>query len=274
MTHHAGIVQESLSKLLEVSERDDDYLKLTTPTGLNPCPVCGSPAEMWQRKHEDQFHKVIVCPNNGKKDSDYQCPCYFPPECYYHATRREAVAYWQKHSSQYSISNTHLSFAALRSANVERMKEYKNYNGDMPAHGPDGSGWSPAQWFQAMTGEFGEYANVRKKYERGDLLEEDFLERAGQELADVQVYLDILANQIGIDLGTAVVKKFNHDSEKRGCRTELHVTPEVPVEEKSNEVHASHVLRYSASNQYDLVCAKCNGTDAREDRRLFYPCKG
>lgn len=268
----AGTIEDSLANFLESTDRNDDYHKLTTPNGLNPCPVCGSVAELWQRKHEDQFHKVIACPNNGRKDSDYQCPLYFPPEGYYHATRREAIAYWQKHSSKYSVSNTHLSFASLRAANIERMKEYKNSHGEAPSHGEDGSGWIPAQWFQAMTGEFGEYANVRKKFERGDLLEEDFLERAGEELADVQVYLDILANQIGIDLGTAVVKKFNRDSENRGCTTKLQVSP-VPKDEKSRAIHESHSLRFSDSVNYDAVCANCDATDALGDQRLFYPCK-
>lgn len=144
-----GTIEDSLAKLIKIAERDDDYVLLTTPAGLNPCPICDSPVQLWQRKHEDQYHKVVACPNNGKKDSDYQCPCYFPPECYYHATRREAVAYWQKHSTK-------------------------------------------------------------------------------EELA-----------------------------------------PEV----KSNEIHGSHTLRYSACNEYDVVCSKCNATDAQADRRLFYPCK-
>lgn len=36
------------------------------------------------------------------------------------------------------------------------------------------------------------------------------------ELADVVIYLDILAAQLGIDLGEAVMKKWNKTSEKVG----------------------------------------------------------
>lgn len=96
-----GARESALAEMLELTSRDgdDDFLKLTAPSDLNPCPVCGSPPELWQRKHEDQFHKVVACPNIDRKETvGYECPLYFPPECYYKATRREAVAYWQKYS--------------------------------------------------------------------------------------------------------------------------------------------------------------------------------
>jgi NTP pyrophosphatase (non-canonical NTP hydrolase) len=111
-----------------------------------------------------------------------------------------------------------LSFNTLREANKRRLPEFKNSLGQ-PAHSkPDGSDWSPAQWLQAVVGELGEYANLRKKYERGDIPESQFLREAGRELADVQTYLDILANQIGIDLGQATKMKFNEVSERVGSR--------------------------------------------------------
>ena len=65
-------------------------------------------------------------------------------------------------------------------------------------------------------GELGEYANFRKKFERGDIDEEEFLIEAEKELADVATYLDILASQLDIDLGKAVIKKFNEVSERVG----------------------------------------------------------
>lgn len=114
-----------------------------------------------------------------------------------------------------------LSFNELRRANILRIPQFKNKHG-LPAHSkPDGSDWSPAQWLQAMVGEVGEYANVRKKYERGDLTLEEFQYAAGKELADVQTYLDILALQLGIDLGQATMDKFNEVSDRVGSSIKL-----------------------------------------------------
>lgn len=53
---------------------------------------------------------------------------------------------------------------------------------------------------------------MRKKFERGDLTQEEFNEEAGKELADVVTYLDILAFRLGIDLGEVVRDKFNEIS--------------------------------------------------------------
>ena len=105
-----------------------------------------------------------------------------------------------------------LTFNTLRSANQARLPAFKNKHG-LPAHSePDGSDWSPAQWLQAMVGEIGEYANFRKKFERGDITEAEFQEAAAKELADVQIYLDLLAFRLGIDLGRATLEKFNEVS--------------------------------------------------------------
>jgi NTP pyrophosphatase (non-canonical NTP hydrolase) len=78
----------------------------------------------------------------------------------------------------------------------------------------DGSDWSPAQWLQAVMGELGEYANLRKKVERGDLTIEDARNDLADELADVVIYLDILASQLGVNLGEAIISKWNRTSEK------------------------------------------------------------
>ncbi len=114
-----------------------------------------------------------------------------------------------------------LTFNALRGANRARLPQYKNKHGALAHLKPDGSDWSPAQWLQAMIGELGEYANVRKKFERGDLTLDEFQAAASNELADVQCYLDILADQIGVDLGRATIEKFNAVSERVGSTVRL-----------------------------------------------------
>jgi NTP pyrophosphatase (non-canonical NTP hydrolase) len=109
-----------------------------------------------------------------------------------------------------------LSFGTLREANIKRLPQFKNSLGFFANTEPDGSDWTPAQWLQALIGEIGEYANVRKKFERGDINEIEFKKMAENELADVQNYLDILAFRLGIDLGEATKQKFNEVSDRIG----------------------------------------------------------
>ena len=109
-----------------------------------------------------------------------------------------------------------LTFEELRIGNVDRLPHFKNSKGEVAHSMNDGSDWSPSQWLQAVVGEIGEYANIRKKYERGDISGDEFLTLAADELADVQTYLDILAFRLGIDLGEATRSKWNRVSERVG----------------------------------------------------------
>lgn len=110
-----------------------------------------------------------------------------------------------------------LTFNILREANLARLPLFKNKHGGLAHSKSDGSDWSPAQWLQAVVGELGEYANVRKKFDRGDLTEAEFKKMAAEELADVQTYLDILAFRLGINLGEATMNKWNAVSERVQC---------------------------------------------------------
>lgn len=114
-----------------------------------------------------------------------------------------------------------LTFEALREANRRRLPLFRNCHGLVAHSEADGSDWSPAQWLQAVVGELGEYANKRKKFERGDLTSTEFHACAQEELADVVIYLDILAKQLGVDLGEAVVEKFNRKSREIGVEVFL-----------------------------------------------------
>jgi NTP pyrophosphatase (non-canonical NTP hydrolase) len=57
---------------------------------------------------------------------------------------------------------------------------------------------------------------MRKKFERGDITQEEFCKAARDELADVQTYLDLLAMRLGINLGEATIDKWNRVSERVG----------------------------------------------------------
>lgn len=114
-----------------------------------------------------------------------------------------------------------LKLSVLRKANLLRLPEFKNAKGGLAHSKSDGSDWTPSQWLQAVTGELGEYANVRKKYERGDIDIDEFKIKAAAELADTVTYIDILAYQLGIDLGKAIIDKFNIVSERVDCNLRI-----------------------------------------------------
>lgn len=110
-----------------------------------------------------------------------------------------------------------LTFNTLRRANIARLPCFRDNKGRVCHSEKDGSDWSPAQWLQAVVGELGEYANLRKKVERGDYTMAEAKPMLADELADVVIYLDILAEQLGVDLGAAVMAKWNKTSERVGA---------------------------------------------------------
>ena len=89
---------------------------------------------------------------------------------------------------------------------------------------PEDDDWNLADWSNAMCGEAGEAANVVKKLRRhetghhGALDGDEATLRAAlaHELADVILYVDLLATKAEIDLCAAVVEKFNIVSERQG----------------------------------------------------------
>jgi NTP pyrophosphatase (non-canonical NTP hydrolase) len=107
-----------------------------------------------------------------------------------------------------------LTFDVLREANQKRRElEPRTYLKCKE--------WIPAQWLQALVGEVGELANEMKKVDRGDY-DDDASDRdaadvrIAKELADIQTYLDILAAELGVDLGQATIDKFNEVSTRVG----------------------------------------------------------
>lgn len=124
-----------------------------------------------------------------------------------------------------------LPFATLRAANIKRLPMFKNRHGNL-CHNFDGSDWSLAQWLQALAGEAGEYANVRKKFDRADLNSEEFLQEAADELADIFVYADLFAFRCGIELGSIMPHgtfALNGEMVKRNLRA-IERTPETIAE--------------------------------------------
>ncbi|WP_104017815.1 MazG nucleotide pyrophosphohydrolase domain-containing protein [Roseovarius nitratireducens] len=85
------------------------------------------------------------------------------------------------------------------------------------------SDWTPAEWLAACVGELGEAAHVIKRIsrQRDSLVESRFSDdqikkMLAEEIADTVIYLDMLAHSQNIDLGAAIVDKFNRKSEEIG----------------------------------------------------------
>lgn len=117
-----------------------------------------------------------------------------------------------------------LTFASLRKANLDRLPQFRDKNGKLCHEEPDGSDWSPADWMTAVSGEVGELAGEIKSLRRGDYEYIDksiVYEKIAYEAADVVIYLDILCEQFGIDLGEAIRTKFNLVSERVKATTRL-----------------------------------------------------
>lgn len=106
-----------------------------------------------------------------------------------------------------------LTFDELRTANLTRCARWH----------PGGiEDWDLADWAVAMAGEAGEVCNVVKKLKReadgirGNAPGVDLRIALADELADVAIYLDLLAARAGIDLAAAIAAKFNHTSRSHG----------------------------------------------------------
>jgi NTP pyrophosphatase (non-canonical NTP hydrolase) len=101
-----------------------------------------------------------------------------------------------------------LTFDELREANTSRL-----WHIHLPREG-----WTPNDWAVATAGELGEALNLLKKRRRGEAIATRHL---ADELADTLIYLDLLAESLGIDLGEAVKEKFNRVSERYGVKVKL-----------------------------------------------------
>jgi|GEM_PF-2028166 NTP pyrophosphatase (non-canonical NTP hydrolase) len=117
------------------------------------------------------------------------------------------------------------TFTNLRAANVARQLEWDA-----------GNQLSLTYRANELAGEVGEACNVAKKIERerlGIRGSRATISDLGDELADVIICADLVAMGEGIDLESAVARKFNATSEKVGLRTRLSVirTEHAPSEE-------------------------------------------
>lgn len=72
-----------------------EFTKIEGNHGLEPCPFCGFPAELWEHNRgSGVFLKVAMCSNNGDGSGDQDCPMFMSNEGFFKATKREAIQIW------------------------------------------------------------------------------------------------------------------------------------------------------------------------------------
>lgn len=83
--------------------------------------------------------------------------------------------------------------------------------------------WSMSDWMVATLGELGEAANVLKKLNRvrdgipgNKESEAELRAMLAEQLADAEIYLDLMFQAAGIDREKAIEEKFARTSEKIG----------------------------------------------------------
>ncbi len=109
-----------------------------------------------------------------------------------------------------------MDFKTFSKQNAKRCESPEGFGHELGS-------WSASDWFTATMGELGEAANIAKKLNRvrdgikGNKETEEALRRSlASELADTFIYLDLLAQSQGIDIGKAVAETFDRKSAEIG----------------------------------------------------------
>lgn len=102
-----------------------------------------------------------------------------------------------------------LSFKQFGKANVDRLETYSD-KGKKPL----------SYWGCCLAGEVGEACNLIKKLEDGRT-NESSVEAIAKELADIDTYLDLCYNRLGVDRVKVLKEKFNEVSDRYKCPIKL-----------------------------------------------------
>ena len=128
-----------------------------------------------------------------------------------------------------------ITFERFSAVNRERCESPYGFNHTLAS-------WSTSDWFTAIMGEFGEAANIAKKLNRvrdgipgNKESEAQLRDKLRRELGDVFVYLDLLAQALGFNIGAAAVDVFNAKSDEIGCATKMVGSAPVSLSEASTD---------------------------------------
>jgi NTP pyrophosphatase (non-canonical NTP hydrolase) len=203
-----GRVEDHSSAVLETNERHEAMLMSRRARIAAPTESDGVPKASFK------------CSNCGAEDAEYihvrglGCSKCNPIQHFNSTTPTD---------SGNAAQMKPLTFAEFSRVNRERCESPQGFNHKLES-------WSTSDWFLAMIGEVGEAANIAKKLNRyrdgipGNKVSREELEaKLRQELGDVFVYLDLLAQSVGVSIADAAVEVFNAKSQELGCPIQLRV---------------------------------------------------
>lgn len=131
------------------------------------------------------------------------------------------MSFDQDLNPNYGADRSAMTFGQFAAANRARCEDPKGFNHPL-------AGWSASDWFTAFVGEAGEAANIIKKLNRvrdgvpGNKETVDQLrDKLRRELGDAFVYLDLLAQAHGFNIGDAAREVFNSKSAEIGYPVQL-----------------------------------------------------
>lgn len=112
----------------------------------------------------------------------------------------------------------HATFSYVAQANRDRTEQWQGLHT-----------WSPTDWALATVGELGEVCNVIKKMKRiedghpskRESTMEEYREQIQKEIGDTYIYLDLLAQRLGLSMYDCVAKAFNEVSKREGYSHKL-----------------------------------------------------
>lgn len=128
-------------------------------------------------------------------------------------------------SRRADIGELRWQFAAV---NRQRCESPEGFNHALTS-------WSTSDWFVAIVGELGEAANITKKLNRvrdgvkgNKETPAELRDKQRQELGDAFIYLDLIAQSLGFNIGDAAVEVFNAKSDELVCSIKIGVSAPAP----------------------------------------------
>jgi NTP pyrophosphatase (non-canonical NTP hydrolase) len=114
-----------------------------------------------------------------------------------------------------------MTFGQFSEANRRRCEAENGFNHPL-------NSWSTSDWFLATNGELGEACNVAKKLNRfrdgipgNKETEAELRQKLADEIGDTFVYLDLLAQSLGLSVAECAAKVFNEKSAEIGYPVKL-----------------------------------------------------
>lgn len=193
---------------------------------LAPCPLCSSPAQLWERTSSvfGGTHKAVMCSNREEVGIlERGCPLYLPTEDFYCARKIEAVTLWNDLAKLAAARRTALALVLDLDPVAAAARQLQ----EQCFGAANAAGW----WHDVKTGESitaNPYCFSNKlmltvselseamEGDRKNLPDDKLPHRPMREveLADAVIRIFDLAGGFGLDLGGAIAEKLAFNAQR------------------------------------------------------------